>query len=680
MPNNTLEYILRLRDEFSRSLQAAGAGAMSAMGGVTSQSKALEDGLQSVFTRTGQGFALLTGHYEGLGGILGAIPGPIGVVAEQLGNFVGGAITQVLQLADSYDKLSQRTGFSVEFLSQFTEAADDVRISAGTVEAGVMKFSRALGGLGDASDEAMNGAKGVGGAFEGLGIKTRDTEGKIRPLEDLLLDVSDSFQRMPDGPEKAALAVQLFGRSGAELIPILNKGSQAIKDMMQSAKDTGLTFDRDTIAAMARLKTAQDTLEDSWTGLTRKVGTAVIPALADFTQAMNMGMEKTQKVRESQGELAGFMSTFESSWNFLTGQVKLNTEAAQTNETATRDNKEEKADAAEAAARLKDEEAKLNDQIRNVTGAFGGQTEAMTDMELAQTVIKLATGEITQAQFDQREAAEALTKAYRDGEIDFEDVTTTMVELAKGTIDVDEAMKRAGKAGEKYSGEMKGVDYQLARVTSSTNTYKGAVNTIPTGKTTTISAAVTDATDAIDRHVAKLGTIPTTTTTTMGAAAHPQASTTVDNFKNKVNEVPSGRTTSLYVDYPPSQATTVDNFKNKINEIPSQKTTSAWVSTNGIYGTGGVQDAIDHINSLRGMNTNVAVSSYVNVTYVGDVPPPPMKPQGKPQGRAQGGGGDGGSFVNMPMNVNVRTMAGAKALQDALRATARAASLRASMG
>lgn len=654
---------------------------MSAMGGVTAQSKALESGLESIFTRAGQGFDLLTGHYEGLGAILGGIPGPIGVIAEQLGNFVGGAITEVLQMADSYDKLSQRTGFSIEFLSQFTEAADDVRISAGTVEAGVMKFSRALGGLGDASDEAMNGAKGVGGAFEGMGIKTRDAEGKVRPLEELLLEVSDAFQRMPDGPEKAALAVQLFGRSGAELIPILNKGSTAIKESMQAAKDLGLTFDRDTKEAMNRLKTAQDTLEDSWTGLTRKVGTAVIPALADFTQAMNMGMEKTQKVRESQGELAGFMATFESSWNFLTGQVKLNTEATATNETATNTNKEEKEEAAAAAAKLKDEEAKLHEQIRNVTSAFGGQTEAMTDMEQAQTVIKLATGEITLAQFEQRQAAEALTKAYKDGEIDFEDVTLTMIELAKGTIDVDEAMKRAGRAGDKYAAEMKGVEWQVDRATSSTATFKGQLATIPATKQT-LFEAIPDPADpyAVQNWTERLGSIPASTNTLMNAAQHPQASTTVDTFKSKVGEVPSSRTTTLQVDFPASQSTTVDTAKNKINEVPSQRTSHVDVATSGVSAQWWTQDtvqgAIDTINNLKNMGLQLSVATTVSV--VGYNPNKPMGKKTTGKGVAQGGGG--GDYLNMPMNVNVKTIAGAKAIGAALRATARAASLRASLG
>jgi hypothetical protein len=68
-------------------------------------------------------------------------------------------------------------------------------------------------------------------ALQTLGISAVDAAGKLRSTDQVMLEVSDRFQQMPDGAQKAALAVQLFGKAGAEMIPMLNEGRQAIEGL-----------------------------------------------------------------------------------------------------------------------------------------------------------------------------------------------------------------------------------------------------------------------------------------------------------------------------------------------------------------------------------------------------------------------------------------------------------------
>jgi len=714
---NTLEYILKLRDEFTNVLRGAAGAAGLAMDGTSTRSKTLTDATKDMFRTVSQSFELLTGNYGQLGSILGQIPGPIGVIAGQIGTLVGSSVTEVLNLADSFDKLSRRTGFSVEFLSGFTEAADDVRISAGTVEGGITKFARALGGLKEPLEGAMENGKGLTGSLKEMGVAAFDTDGNMRPMEEILLDVADAFAAMPAGPEKAAKATQMFGRSGAELIPILDKGRAAIQGMMQGAKDAGLVIDRDTVIAMDRLKRSQDALNDSWTGITRNLGSAIIPELANFTHAIQVTQEEQAKVMRDQGWMAGNLNAFSLSWKFLTGELKDTTLAVQAEAKAEKDVKESAEDARAAADALRAKQDELRDSINNVTGAFGGQTEAMTDMEFAQMAIDLATGKTNVKVWEQKQAAEALTKAYKDGEIGFDDVVLTMTELAKENISVEEAMKRAGKAGDKYAAEMRGVEAAAQRATASNAIYKGGLDQIPAVKNTTVTATLTEATDAIDRHKSNLGTIPATKSTMLEAAKHPQADTTIDAHKNKLGEVPSQRTTTLdasigsqmttTVDWAknkvgelPSQRTTslnagidsgmpgtVDWAKSKINELPSQKTTTATVNTSGIddqwWTDNTVEGAIRRINELQDMGLNLNVAT--TITEIGSwiTPPPPViKQDGKSikGGGMQSASSGGGIGLNMPMSINVKQLANARQLAAQFRAMARRASARQGLG
>ena len=73
--------------------------------------------------------------------------------------------------------------------------------------------------MSSATDPADKNAK----AFKALGISVKDNEGNLRSSEEVFLDVADKFSKMEDGAGKTTLAIKLFGKSGADLIPLLNQ-------------------------------------------------------------------------------------------------------------------------------------------------------------------------------------------------------------------------------------------------------------------------------------------------------------------------------------------------------------------------------------------------------------------------------------------------------------------------
>jgi hypothetical protein len=68
-------------------------------------------------------------------------------------------------------------------------------------------------------------------AFKKLGIELRNSDGTVKTSTQVLLEISNKFKAMPDGVGKTAIALQLFGKSGAEMIPILNQGGAALEKM-----------------------------------------------------------------------------------------------------------------------------------------------------------------------------------------------------------------------------------------------------------------------------------------------------------------------------------------------------------------------------------------------------------------------------------------------------------------
>jgi hypothetical protein len=166
------------------------------------------------------------GALGGMGNILGSVTGGVlalgaGLSAAGVAAFAKGAI----DAADNMRDLSQKTGVSIENLSRFQQAAQ----MAGTDVEAVGKF---LVKLGRNMVEAAETGKGPAAeALNFLGISAVDATGKLRSTDQVMLEVADSFQRMPDGARKAQLAVDLFGKSGADLVPMLNGGRQAIEEL-----------------------------------------------------------------------------------------------------------------------------------------------------------------------------------------------------------------------------------------------------------------------------------------------------------------------------------------------------------------------------------------------------------------------------------------------------------------
>lgn len=307
---NVIEYVVKLNDQMSGKLAKVNAG-LSDM-----QSK-VSGGLRNL----GGPFDDIANKLDGIPIGLAAVGAGAGGLAA-VGKFAIDAANNVQQLALAYDKLAQKTGASVEFLSGFTEAADDVGITSESVNNALIKFSDNLFAL----------------------------RGPSANVQAELMALADQFARMPDGPTKTAMAIDAFGRAGAEMIPILNQGSGAIQEMMASAQAMGLTVDASMVETAKRARDAQDQLNDSLTGFTNRIGANVLPHLASFVEHLNASGEATDlqnkkmaAVSETHGQAAAVIA-------LLTGRLDTYSEAAALQAKATQSAAAASARAGQAAA------------------------------------------------------------------------------------------------------------------------------------------------------------------------------------------------------------------------------------------------------------------------------------------------------------------------------------------
>ncbi|MER2518574.1 MAG: hypothetical protein ABTR92_19620 [Candidatus Accumulibacter phosphatis] len=222
------------------------------------------------------------------------------------GAFSVGALAEMVQssidAADAVSKLSQRTGESVENLSKLQYAGSLADVSneklADTFKKLAKNMEEAVGGSGDAAD-----------AFKAIGVAVVDSTGKMRSSGAVLNDIADEFASYKDGAEKAALAQSLFGKSGADLIPLLNAGSAGLQDMGAEAERLGVVFSTQTAQAAEQFNDNMTRLKASLSSIANQTSASLLPLLNELTSAL------VESAKE--GESAG------SSFTVLTESLRL---------------------------------------------------------------------------------------------------------------------------------------------------------------------------------------------------------------------------------------------------------------------------------------------------------------------------------------------------------------------
>ena len=189
------------------------------------------------------------------------------------------SINETTEFRDEITKLSAATGISTEKLSGLGFAAERSGVSVDSLDKAVGRFARNI-------SDANNGLSTAVRAFENLDVTVTDSDGALRNIDDVLLDVADAFVELEDDTQKAAIAQELFGRSGLQLVPLLEEGRQGIEDLRKEAERLGITFDQEAGEAAEAYQDAILDLQTSVKGLQATLAEDLIPAITGVIQAL----------------------------------------------------------------------------------------------------------------------------------------------------------------------------------------------------------------------------------------------------------------------------------------------------------------------------------------------------------------------------------------------------------
>lgn len=220
-----------------------------------------------------------------IGNILGAIG--IGVS----GNAFASLIKSAVDAQDQIYKLSQRVGVGVESLSALKYAGELSDVSIEDLAGSLAKFNKAM-------SETREGTGEAGVAFRALGISVTDASGDLRLTDAVFAEVAEKFANMEDGAGKTAIAIRLFGRAGAALIPLLNQGAAGLKAATDEARALGIIMDGETAKAAEQFNDDLTRMQKYVKGVVQQITVGLIPVMDDLVNAFRGTSVESEKWRD----------------------------------------------------------------------------------------------------------------------------------------------------------------------------------------------------------------------------------------------------------------------------------------------------------------------------------------------------------------------------------------------
>ena len=201
--------------------------------------------------------------------------------------------------ADEVDKMSQKIGLSKEGYQEWSYVLGQNGMDISSLQMGMKTLVTQMDGVISGSATSIE-------MFDKLGLSVTDANGALKDQETMMNEVMIALADMPNGTEKARLATELFGRSGAELMPMLNQGSGAMQELTQRAHDLGLIMSDEAVTAGVVLGDTMDDVKKSLGMVATELGVQLMPLVQ---QVLNWVIKNMPTIKKTVSDVMTTVGT-----------------------------------------------------------------------------------------------------------------------------------------------------------------------------------------------------------------------------------------------------------------------------------------------------------------------------------------------------------------------------------
>ena len=214
-----------------------------------------------------------SGKLQGLGNALKATvaaAAAVGAAAVAVGKQIWNMAEGTAEAGDEIDKQSQKAGLSAESYQKWDYAMQLAGTSMSSCITGLKTLTNTF-------DDAINGSDGAATKFHRLGLSIGDLKDKSR--EEIFAETVKALQNVSDETERAALANDMFGKSGQDLLPLLNQSSEETQALLEQAEKYGMVMSDEAVAASAAFEDSLTKLQGTVKGTKNSLTGELLPGM-----------------------------------------------------------------------------------------------------------------------------------------------------------------------------------------------------------------------------------------------------------------------------------------------------------------------------------------------------------------------------------------------------------------
>lgn len=193
--------------------------------------------------------------------------------------------------ADNIDKMSQKIGVSRQAYQELDFICSQSGTSVDKLQNGMKTLRTEMAGAAKAPENVVT-------IFKKLGVSVKDLDGKMRDSESVMWDTMSALQGIADQDEKAILAQKLFGKSGQELMPLLNSQAGSIDEMKQKAHELGLVMSDELVDSGVGLTDTLDQTKRAFSAIITQLGASFMPIIKSVAEKLQGAMPFIQQAIE----------------------------------------------------------------------------------------------------------------------------------------------------------------------------------------------------------------------------------------------------------------------------------------------------------------------------------------------------------------------------------------------
>jgi len=217
----------------------------------------------------------------GIAGVIGQMQTFGALIAgSQVVRGISNFVDEITQAGDSLGKTSIQLGLSGKELQAWRAAAGFAGVESSNLD-------QSFRVLGKNALLAQQGSKQASEAFQTLGVDIEDASGKLKPANQLAREAGVALGSLEDRTKAVGLAQQIFGRTGAKLLPLFKDGAEGL-DAALAALDRfggGLSDDLIPLAEASRDRFFE--FEIATTSLKSQLAVALLPLLNQVTLGLS---------------------------------------------------------------------------------------------------------------------------------------------------------------------------------------------------------------------------------------------------------------------------------------------------------------------------------------------------------------------------------------------------------